>query len=125
MAGSSYYQKLLPLQYPHSYNAMTKLVVAMAKVSKNAGKKTFFGKDKGQESYQKFIEALRVTMQSMILDKEIVEADDIESVYKCLGELLQMFSMAHPNWQDAYAFSKIFFVEDKPSALAVMERLRV
>ena len=118
------HQKLLPLQYPHSYNAMTKLVVAMAKVSKNAGKKTFFGKDKGQESYQKFIEALRVTMQSLVLDKAVVESDDTESIYIRLGELLEMFSMAHPNWQDAYAFSKTFFVDDKPSALAVMERLR-
>ena len=125
MAGSSYYQQILPIRYPHSYNAMTKLVPAMAKVAKNAGKKTFFGKDKGQESYQKFIEALRSTIQSMVLDDTIAESDDTESIYMRLGELLQMFDMAHPNWQDAFAYSKIFFVDDKPSALAVMERLRV
>ena len=34
-------------RFPHTFNALQKLVMAMAAYEKNRGKKTLFGKDKG------------------------------------------------------------------------------
>jgi hypothetical protein len=124
MAGLDLFRKQLPVQYPHTYNALTKLVLAMSKVYKNSGKKTFFGRDKGQESYDNFLQSLKVTLQCMVLDEVIDESTPTDLLYDELGELLRKFSLAYPNWQDAYAFSTYFFVENKESAIAAMDRLR-
>jgi len=123
MAGSSLYQQQLPILYPHTYNAMTKMVMAMAKTSKNMGKKTFFGKDKGQESYDAFLKSLAVTVQCLILDEEANESTSTEEIYDLIGKMLEKFSLAHPNWQDAYSFAQWFF-GDKANAIAAMDRLR-
>ena len=54
MADNKLFEEQLRIMTPHTYNALQKLVMAMADVSKNSGKKTFFGRDKGQEAYDKF-----------------------------------------------------------------------
>ena len=55
MAGMKLYQEQLPIFYPHTFAGMQKLVMAMADVSNDVGKKTWFGKDKGAIAFEKFI----------------------------------------------------------------------
>ncbi len=124
MAGNQLFEQQLRHFSPHTYNALTKLVMAMASVSKNTGKKTLFGRDKGQESYSKFLESLKVTLQSMVLDKLIQESSPSDEALSVLSRKLREFQLAHPNWQDAYAFSGFFFSENQADAAAVIERLR-
>ena len=96
----------------------------MAAVKKNAGKTTFFGRDKGQESYSKFLEKLKNTMQAMILDKVMNESASTTEAIGHLEKKLNDFSMAHPNWQDAYDYANRFFSGDMKDAKAIIERLR-
>jgi hypothetical protein len=124
MSGSQFFQNQLRIMTPHTYNALQKLVMAMADVKKNAGKKTFFGRDKGQASYSNFLEKLKVTLQSMILDNIMKESASTIEAIAHLEEKLNHFSMAHPNWQDAYDFANMFFSGDMKDAKAVVERLR-
>jgi len=124
MAGNQLFKEQLRLFSPHTYNAMTKLVMAMASVTKNIGKKTLFGRDKGQESYSKFQKELKVTLQSMVLDKLIQESSSSDQALIVLKQKLREFELAHPNWQDAYAFSNYFFKETHGEAVALIERLR-
>ncbi len=124
MAGNKYFEEVLRLHSPHTYNSLTKLVMAMASVAKNTGKKTFFGKDKGQESYSKFLGILKTTLQSMVLDSVIKESTPNGQVLTELGEKMTKFSMAHPNWKDAYAYAHHFFVVNEEDALSVIGRLR-
>ncbi len=52
----------------------------MADVTKNTGKKTLFDRDKGQESYSKFLSMLKITIQAMVLDgvvRENTPTDDV------------------------------------------------
>jgi len=123
MAGNKYYEQLLQLQFPHTYNALTKLVMAMADVAKNTGKKSFFGRDKGQEAYDKFQKSLRITIQCMVLDSVIRESTSTEEVIVELKNKIKHFQMAYPNWQDAYVFAEWFF-ESEEDAIATIERLR-
>ena len=48
MAGMQLYRDQLPVLYPHMFAAMQQLAMAMESVTRNAGKKTFFGRDKMQ-----------------------------------------------------------------------------
>ena len=59
MAGIRMFEDQLRIMTPHTFNASQKLVMAMADVANNAGKTTFFGRDKGQQSYAKFLAALK------------------------------------------------------------------
>lgn len=123
MAGNKLFEEQLRVMTPHTYNALQKLIIAMAGVSKNTGKKTFFGRDKGQEAYDKFQKSLRITIQCMVLDSVIKESTSTEEVIDELKGKINHFQMAHPNWQDAYAFSDWFF-ESKEDAAATINRLR-
>jgi hypothetical protein len=124
MAGIRLFEEQLRLRTPHTFNALTKLVMSMADVRKNAGKKTLFGRDKGQEAYSNFLRALKVTVQSMVLDSVIREATPTDQVAKELEDKLRQFQMAFPNWQDAYEFASLFFGEKRQEAIATIERLR-
>lgn len=124
MAGNKLFEEQLHLITPHTYNALTKLVMAMSGVVKNSGKKTLFGRDKGQESYSKFLITLQKALQSMVLDGVISEATSNEETLEKLGKKLYEFSMAHPNWQDAYGFASMFFNDKKEDAIAAINRLR-
>ena len=124
MAGIRLFEEQLQLATPHMFNALTKLVMAMADVTKSAGKRTFLGRDKGQEAYSRFLEALKKTLHAMVLDGVIREATPSEEVAEELEKKLQKFSMAFPNWQDAYAFAGMFLGEKRRDAIATIERLR-
>jgi hypothetical protein len=124
MAGLRMYEEQLRLATPHTFNALTKLVMAMADVAKNVGKKTLFGRDKGQELYAKMLQALKVTVQSMVLDGVIRESTSTEGVARELEKKLEEFAMAFPNWQDAYGFAAMFFGEKRKDAIATIDRLR-
>lgn len=118
------FEEQLRLMTPHTYNALTKLVMAMADVTKNAGRKTLFGRDKGQESYSKFLAMLKVTIQAMVLDGVIRESTPTDEVAAELEKKLEIFSMAFPNWQDAYGFAAMFLGEKRKDAFATIDRLR-
>ena len=124
MAGIKLFEEQLRLMTPHTYNALQKLVLSMAKVAKNAEKKTIFGRDKGEEAYSKFLSTLKTTLHSMVLDDVIREATPTEQVMSELEEKMNHFKMAFPNWPDAYEFWRIFFEENKKDALATIDRLR-
>ncbi len=124
MAGIRLFEEQLHLTCPHTYNALQKLVMAMASVHKNTGKKTWLGKDKGQESYSGFLLALKVTLHCMILDCLITESTKSAQVLETLNERLSWFEMAFPNWPDAYEFSTHYFKNRREDAITAIERLR-
>ncbi len=123
MAGNNLFEEQLRVMTPHTYNSLQKLVMAMADVSKNTGKKTFFGRDKGQEAYDKFQRSLKATIQCMVLDSVIRESTSTEDVIEELKNKIKHFQMAYPNWQDAYVFADWFF-ESEEDAIATISRLR-
>ena len=103
-------------QAPHTANALTKLIMAMASVQKNLGKKTIFGHDKGLSSYQKFEQKFRDLLSCMILDGLISMTTESD---ECLAKVVSLIGFATevwPNWPDAYAFANEFFVENSDQA---------
>lgn len=124
MTGLRLVEETMQRNTPHTLNALTKLVMAMADVRKNSGKKTLFGRDKGQESYAAFLKTLKITVHSMVLDGVIQESTSSADIATAILSSLETFSLAFPNWQDAYGFAAYFFGGERHNAIAAIERLR-
>jgi len=125
MAGMKLYQEQLPILNPHAFAALQKLVMAMADVANDTGKKTWFGKDKGTAAYDRFMSALKQTIIGMILDGNIKESSTVDEIVGALGDLLNKFSMAYPNWVDAYSFANAYFRPSQQEEYkSVINRLR-
>ena len=124
MSGNKMMAERMRLTTPHTYTAMQHLVVALADTAKNLGKKTWFGRDKGVESYQKLESKLCNLITAMTLDKVVSASDSSEQILDATGKRLEMFSVAHPNWSDAYQFATYFFGVERESAISLIERLR-
>ena len=110
--------------FPHTFNSLQKLVMAMAKLKKNRGRKTFFGRDKGLESLNHFEDTLRDSLQSMILDRAISPLASAEEIREILVEMIIAFAQVFPNWQDAYSFAEEYFVRDSKEAEARIAQMR-
>lgn len=125
MSGIKLYRDQLPIVYPHIFAAIQKLVMAMESVSKNAGKKTLFGKDKGAEAYIKFAKCLQQTVVATILDGKASESSSNEHVIGIITMVLGKFEMAYPNWPLAYEFAEYFFSEEnQKNCDALITRVR-
>lgn len=124
MAGLRTIEENMHVLTPHTLNTLQKLVMAMVGVNNSVGKKTLFGRDKGQEAYSKFLLALKVTAHAMILDGVIEESTSSADVVDKLVAKLESFSLAFPNWKDAYGLASHFFGSQQHNAIATIERLR-
>lgn len=126
LAGDKNVELFLRTNVPHTYNAFQNFVMAMADFVKNRGKKSFFGRDKGQESYENFLIQLKKSIHCLLLDGQIKESDSSQNIISVLGNVMLDFAKAHPNWKDAFGFFAYFFLSDEneANALAVIDRAR-
>ncbi len=108
-------------RFLHTFNALQKLVMAMAAYQKNRGKKTIFGKDKGLDSYKKFESLLRDTLLAMVVDGAVKRNVKAKECRESLTEMVAAFAEVFPNWQDAYAFADEFFIKN---AVTAEDRIR-
>ena len=108
-------------RFPHTFNALQKLVMAMADYKKNRGKKTIFGKDKGLDSYKKFEGVLRDTLLAMVVDGAVERNVKAKECRETLTEMVAAFAEVFPNWQDAYSFADEYFIKN---AVTAEDRIR-
>lgn len=110
---------------PRTHNALQALVMSMAAVTKNAGKKTLLGADKGARSYEAFKAELGRTYTAMVMEGLVFEHSTNDDVLQSLDRYLEYFAEVYPNWVDAYMFAIDFLADDnRPNAEAVIARLR-
>ncbi len=110
-------------KFPHTYNALQVLVMAMADYTNNKNKKTFFGIDRGLTAYKKFEDALRDTILAMVVDGVIVRSVGAKECREKLMEMIIAWSGVFPNWQDAYSFAGEYFVDQAEIAEARIGQL--
>ena len=99
-------------RFPHTFNALQKLVMAMADYEKNRGKKTLFGKDKGLNAYKKFEGVLKDTLLAMVVDGAVARNIGAKECRETLTEMIAAFAEVFPNWQDAYSFADNYFIQN-------------
>jgi hypothetical protein len=103
-------------RFPHTYNSLQKLVMAMAAYENNRGKKTLFGKDKGLNAYKKFEDVLRDTLLAMVVDGVVARNVGAEECREKLTGMIVAFAEVFPNWQDAYFFAENYFIQNAETA---------
>lgn len=103
-------------RFPHTFNALQKLVMAMAAYEKNRGKKTLFGKDKGLDAYKKFESVLKDTLLAMVVDGAVARNIGAKECRETLTEMIGAFAEVFPNWQDAYSFADNYFIHNAATA---------
>ncbi len=103
-------------RFPHTFNALQKLVMAMAAYEKNRGKKTLFGKDKGLAAYKKFEDILKDTLLAMVVDGAVARNIGAKECRETLTDMIAGFAEVFPNWQDAYSFANNYFIQNATAA---------
>ena len=103
-------------RFPHTFNSLQKLVMAMAAYEKNRGKKTLFGKDKDLAAYKKFEDVLKDTLLAMVVDGAVARNIAAKECRETLTEMIAAFAEVFPNWQDAYSFSDNYFIQNATTA---------
>lgn len=109
--------------FPHTFNSLQKLVMAMADYDKNRRKKTLFGRDKGLDAYKKFEEVLRDTLLAMVVDGAVARNVSAKECRETLTEMIADFSEVFPNWQDAYSFAEDYFIHNAETAEARIQQM--
>lgn len=103
---------IFQINFPHTFNALQKLVMAMADYQNSRGKKTLFGRDKGLDAYKKFENVLRDTLLSMVIDGVVERNIEAKECRETLTDMIVAFAKVFPNWQDAYLFADEYFIKD-------------
>ena len=102
---------VLQATQPNTTAALTWLVPAMETLAREWGKRSLFGRDKGVKAARKYDEALVKTLYAMTADGLVHRSDEPETFRTCLIQAMRQFTLAYPNWQDAYTFFETIFVE--------------
>jgi hypothetical protein len=103
-------------EYPHSFNALQGLVMAMAKFQNNRHKQPILGYDRALAALKSFERKLRDMLLAMVLDGVIARDSNPELCRTQLLKLLSLFAETFPNWPDAYAFAQEYFIQSPAQA---------
>ena len=94
---------------PNTHGALTFMVPAMESAAKNAGKKSFFGADKGAKALANFLDTFKRAVHALYDDELVSVEDELSTVFGELSSQLERFAKAYPNWPEAYQFAQFFF----------------
>lgn len=120
MAGNPYARAALERFAPRTHVSLQNLVMAMADVVNNTGKKSFLGKDKGIVAMENFGRSFRAVVISMRLDGQLLpEMSSEESVAK-LESVMKLFRDGYPNWQEAYLYFEWLTTENRQRFIQMM-----
>ena len=125
MSDTSSFEKRSLQAMPNAFTAITKLIMAMAGVTKDSGKKTLFGKDKGEKAFSKFLAILKEALDAMTTDGVIQSSTPTEEVIEIIESKLKEFSTAYPDWEDGYSFAANFFGDQRKAAITAITKLRL
>lgn len=123
-ATKSIYGELLQNEAPHSYNAMTHLVMALADLHKNAGRKTFFGRDKTASAFMKMRQKLALQMNAFILDGLLTGGESDMEATSLFLNFAHQFAKLNPNWKDAYTALYEVFIQNPEMGIDLVKLAR-
>ena len=86
-------------RFPFSFQALQRMAMAASKAYKNAGKKSWLGRDKGAESYADFVKSVQI-LGSYLTTEGFLEAVGGDE-WEATRTLVRSFFVAYPNWPDA------------------------
>ena len=102
---------VLQAVYGESTKQLLDLVMAAEKAFNDYGKKSIFGKDKGEEAQQKFTAALIHAILALERIGKIRDARNAEESFTALQNAMTLIKDAYPNWPRAYRYWDNFYAD--------------
>lgn len=116
--------RLLEGPMKNTLNAWTHVVPALAKYAKYEGKRSLFGRDKGESAYQELIEKLRLVPLGLYSDGRLpIGANGDDCVREMIFSLV-LFKGAYPNWMEAYSTAHRLFIGRRQEMVPILESLQ-
>lgn len=115
-------ESLLNATTPNILNAWTHVIPVLAKFAKHEGKRSLWGRDKGEIAYNELVEKLRLVVLGLYGDGLLSQGGSAE---ECLLELLNSlvdFKRVYPNWDDAYSAGYKVFIEQRDSLYPMLKK---
>lgn len=95
--------------YGSSAKQLLDLVMAAEKAFDDYGKKTIFGKNKGEEAERRFTAALIQAILALEKFGKIRDSKDAEQSFTALQNAMTLVREAYPNWPRAYKYWDSFY----------------
>ena len=100
---------VLETVYGDSTKQLLDLVMAAEKAFDDFGKKSIFGKDKGNEAEGKFTAALVHAIMALERVGKIKDSKNAEESFTALQSAMSLVKQAYPNWPRAYRYWDDFY----------------
>jgi hypothetical protein len=100
---------VLSTVYGSSTKQLLDLVMAAEQAFDDYGKKTIFGRDKGEEAERKFTAALIQAILALEKIGKIRDSKDAEQSFTALQNAMTLVREAYPNWPRAYKYWDGFY----------------
>ena len=114
--------RLLEATTPNISNAWTHVLPTLAKYAKCEGKRSFFGRDKGQMAYRELEEKLHLVVLGLYGDGLLSQGASTEECLSALLRSLVLFKEVYPNWTDTYSAGYRVFVEGRENINPILAR---
>ena len=102
-------QLVLSAVYGDSTKQLLDLVMAAEKAFDDYGKKSLFGKDKGEEAERQFTAAHVRAILALERIEKIRDSKDAEQSFTALQNAMTLIREAYPNWPRAYRYWEEFY----------------
>lgn len=109
---------------PNTFGALQHFVMSMDDYVKNTGKKSIFGRDKGEDAYVNFLHRLKQTMFALHADNQINASNTNDEILEKIEAVMALFQESFPNWTDAYLYFAWISTENRQNTLSLIDRLR-
>ncbi|MCE9552030.1 MAG: tetratricopeptide repeat protein [Planctomycetes bacterium] len=103
--------QLLHATTPNVSNAWTHVVPVLAKYANSEGKRSLFGRDKGEIAYRDLEEKLRLVVLGLYGDRLVSRGASTDECLLAVLRSLVSFKEVYPNWEDAYSAGYRVFLE--------------
>jgi hypothetical protein len=94
------------------------------KAAKVAGKRTFFGGDKGAKALDAYVRKLEMVISALYSDGLASPDSNPEDLLFQMVRTLCLFKSTYPNWQIAYSFGYTQFIERRTSGLNLVSAVQ-
>lgn len=102
---------VLATVYGDATKQMLDLVMAAEKAFDDFGRKSLFGKDKGEQAEREFTAALVHAILALERVGNIRNSKDAEQSFTALQNAMTLVREAYPNWPRAYKYWDDFYVK--------------
>ena len=113
MATDRTQERLYGMMFPTAMKHVQQLIMDAEACAKNHGKKSIFGTDKFQSSFDKFNRTLAHCVVALTTDGVIINPQDSQHAIEKVDYAMRCMEDTYSNWPQSFQFWKAFYANHK------------